>query len=269
VFFGIRYTKALQDILNTEGGKLSRDMVGLSTPAFGGKIEAFAKRNGRWGKGKLSPQDAAVASVTLFGIELASKGQTSEERLAGSSLRLALIDYSKQNPSSQTACEAALKTWVEVHEAQKTGNPPKTQSPPQLNENAIQQGWLQGMAESAASFMTMQGRWIQMMPEAPEFDGPVAAAFAYGVWDSITQKLNNDEFTESLLLFASKWMNTDKQSTIEETANAMLRFGHDSAHQDTVIAGGRAFQVWIGGPKGDFFPVHLGQCMIRASSQKR
>ena len=45
MFFGIRYTKAIQDILNTEGGKLSREMVGLSTPAFGSKIETFAKRN--------------------------------------------------------------------------------------------------------------------------------------------------------------------------------------------------------------------------------
>jgi hypothetical protein len=140
VFYSIRYSKALQDILNTEGGKLSRDMVGLSTPAFGSKVETFAKQNGKWGKSDLSPQYAAVISVALFGMELARKGQTSEERLAGSSLRLALIDYSKQNPSAQTACKAALTTWVEAHEAEKTRSSfPPAQLAPQPNLNNIQQ----------------------------------------------------------------------------------------------------------------------------------
>ena len=125
------------------------------------------------------------------------------------------------------------------------------------------------MAELAASFMTMQASWIQMMPEAPELDGPTAAAFAYGVWDSITQNLNNDEFTASLFLFASKWLNTDKQKTIGETVNAMLLFGNDPACNETVVIGGRVFQTWMDGSKGGFFPVHLGQCMIQASSHNR
>jgi hypothetical protein len=111
------------------------------------------------------------------------------------------------------------------------------------NAKPVQQEWLKGMAESAASFMTMQSRWIQMMPEAPEFDWRVAAAFAYGVWDSITQKLDSDEFTASLILFAAKWMNTDKPSTIEETTKAMLQFGSDDVYKDTVISGGRSFQI--------------------------
>jgi hypothetical protein len=131
MLFGIRYTKALQDILNTEGGKLSRNMVGLSTPAFGSKIEDFAKRNDTWRKGKLPPHDAAVFSVALFGIDLAGNGKASEERLAGSSLRLALIDYSRQNLSSQSACAAALRAWVEVHDAQRSGNNQKDKSPAQ------------------------------------------------------------------------------------------------------------------------------------------
>jgi hypothetical protein len=108
-----------------------------------------------------------------------------------------------------------------------------------------------------------------MMPEPPEFDGPTAAAFAYGVWDSITQNMSNDEFTASLFLFASKWLNTDKQKTIGETANAMLLLGNDPAYNETVITGGRAFQTWIDGSKGDFLPVHLGQCMTQASSRNQ
>ena len=151
---------------------------------------------------------------------------------------------------------------MEVHEAQKTRDPSGS------NDNAIKQQRLQGMAELAVSFMTMQARWIQMMPEPPEFDGGVTAAFAYGVWDSITRQLDNDEFTASLALFVSKWMSTDKQSTIDETTNAMVRFGHDPGYKDVVISGGRAFQVWVGEPKGDFFPVHLAQCMMRGSGSK-
>jgi len=240
-------------------------MVGLSTPAFGSKVEAFAKQNAKGGKSKPSPQNAAVISIALFGIELTRIGQTAEERLAGSSLQLALMDYSKKNPSAQTACEAALRTWRDVHAAQKTAVSPAPEEPPrQSSGDALQQLWLREMAVSAASFMIMQAHWIQTMPESPRFDGPTAAAFAYGVWDSVTQKLNNEQFADSLFLFASKWMNTDDQQLVEETANAMSCFGHDSGFQEVVIIGGRAFQTWINGPKGDFFPIHLGQCMTHA-----
>ncbi len=124
---------------------------------------------------------------------------------------------------------------------------------------------LQEMARSAASFMVMQTRWIQTMaPDRPNFDGPTAAAFAYGVWDSITQQmnLNDDEFLDSLALFASRWLDTHDEKTIDETTNAMLCFGDDATYHQSVVAGGKAFRTWLSDePKGDFFPVHLGQCM--------
>jgi hypothetical protein len=115
MFYGVRYTKVLQDILNTEGGKLARGMVQLSTPAFGGKVETFTQRQSKWSNSKLTPQDAAITSIALFGIELARHGQTPEERLAGTTLQMALIDYSKQYPSAKAACVACLEKWVKDH----------------------------------------------------------------------------------------------------------------------------------------------------------
>ena len=114
MFYGIRYTKALQNILNTAGGKLAREMLQLSTPALGGKIEVFSQRKGKWSKSSLAPQDAAVTSIALFGMELARHGQTPNERLAGSTLQIALIDYAKENPAAKTACTAVLAKWVEI-----------------------------------------------------------------------------------------------------------------------------------------------------------
>jgi hypothetical protein len=75
-------------------------MIQLSTPALAGKIETFSQRKGKWSKSSLAPQDAAVTSIALFGMELARGGQTPNERLAGSTLQMALIDYAKQNPSA-------------------------------------------------------------------------------------------------------------------------------------------------------------------------
>jgi len=115
VFYGIRYTKALQDILNTEGGKLARGMAQLSAPTFCSKVEAFTQRQRKWSDSNLTPQDAAITSIAIFGIELAKHGQTPEERLAGTALQMALIDYSGQNPSAKTACAACLTKWVNDH----------------------------------------------------------------------------------------------------------------------------------------------------------
>jgi hypothetical protein len=265
VLYGIRYSKALQNILNTEGGKLARDMVQLSTPAFAAKVEALTRRKGRWSKSSLGPQDAAIASIALFGMELARQGQTQNERLAGSTLQMALIDYAKANPSAQAACTAVLTKWVEIRPA---SSQPAASSPPACSAHQavrdIDGAWLQEMAKSAASFMAMQARWIQTMTDRPDFNGPTAAAFAYGVWDSVTQqvKLDDDAFLDSLILFASRWLDTDDEKTIDETINAMLCFGDDAAYHQSVVAGGRAFRAWLNGPKGDFFPVHLGQCMV-------
>ena len=115
MFYGIRFTKVLQNILNTEGGKFARGMVQLSTPAFGGKVEAFTQRQRNWSSTGLSPEEAAITSIALFGIELALHGQTPGERLAGTTLQMALIDYSNQNPSATAACTACLAKWVKDH----------------------------------------------------------------------------------------------------------------------------------------------------------
>jgi hypothetical protein len=284
VFYGIRYTKALQDILNTEGGRLARGMIQLSTPALAGKIEVFSQRKGKWSKSTLSPQDAAVTSIALFGMELARYGQTSNERLAGSTLQMALIDYAKKNPSAKAACTAVLSKWVEVRpharrpaapsstasSAPQTADGMETKEPQDMAaaaETDIGKAWLQTMAESAARFMVMQESWLKMMPEPPEFDGPTAAAFAYGVWDSIAQQMNlyGDGFLDTLVFFALKWLDTQDKKTIAETVNAMLRTGNDPDYQRSVVAGGQAFRTWWAGPKGDFFPIHLGQCMALAA----
>ena len=144
----------------------------------------------------------------------------------------------------------------------------RTAGEPQIVVDA----WLQTIGESAARFMSEQASWVRVMPEPPEFDGPTAAAFAYGVCDSIVQSIDLDRttFFTWLKFFAAKWLQTSDPKTINETAEAMLVLGTDPAYRDTVIAGGRAFQQWQKGAKGVWAPVHLGQCTIdtRARSGK-
>src|SRR6478752_5743469 len=136
MFYGIRYSKALQDILNTNGGQLAREMIGLSTPALASKIEAFSQREGKWSKTRLAPQDAAVTSIALFGMALSRDGGQPDQRLAGSTLQIALIDYSTNNPSAEPACRAALAKWVETrpHERKLSAQDSSSSRPSKPND---------------------------------------------------------------------------------------------------------------------------------------
>jgi hypothetical protein len=260
VFFGIRYTKSLQDILNTEGGKVARDMVHLSTPALAGKIEAFTQRQRKWSDTELSPQAAAITSIAVFGMELARHGQTPAERLAGSSLKLALIDYSKATPSAQAACVAVLTKWQEVR-------PERQSAPHSVVDGGV--AWTTA-AKAAAAFMTIQAGFLKALPEPPEFDGPTAAAFAYGVWDAATQPmgLSDDESLDSLCGFVTQWLAGAEPKTVAETVEAIVEHGTQDRFTDTVVTGGQAFRVWQQGPPGDWFPVQLGQCLIQTARSR-
>jgi hypothetical protein len=81
----------------------------------------FSQRERKWSESSLSPQDAAVTSIALFGIALVRSGETPEQRLAGRMLQIAVIDYSKENPSARTACYACLDMWVKDHPSHFAG----------------------------------------------------------------------------------------------------------------------------------------------------
>ena len=119
----------------------------------------------------------------------ARHGDSPNERLAGSTLQMALIDYAKQNPSVEVACRAALSKWVEARPHEHRAAAPSSAGgyASQTADNG-RAGALLDLAESAASFMVMQMRWIQTMTERPEFDGPTAAAFADGVWTRLPSR---------------------------------------------------------------------------------
>lgn len=273
MFYGIRYTKALQDILNTEGGRLAREMIQLSTPALAGKIETFSQRKGKWSKSSLAPQDAAVTSIALFGMELARGGQTPNERLAGSTLQMALIDYAKQNPSAQAACTAALAKWVEVrpHARQSTEPSSAATSAPAMNDGMDKTG-LQYFAESAASFMAMQARWIQTMTDRPEFDGPTAAAFAYGAWNSVTQQLNlnNDDLLGSLILFASRWLDTQEKKSSTRLSTRCCILGMIRAIISPLLrAGGPFARGWLNRKATSFRSISANAWLWRRPKRAR
>ena len=86
-------------------------MINLSTPSLAGKIEAFSQREGKWSSSSLPPQAAALTSVAMFGVALVRHGETADERLAGSTLKLALADYGTKNPEAEHTCATLLTMW--------------------------------------------------------------------------------------------------------------------------------------------------------------
>jgi hypothetical protein len=112
MFYELRYTKAIQAILGTEGGKAVLDMLGMSIPAVGWRVEECAQRNGPRHLKNLSPQAAAVGAVALFGMWLAEFGQTEAECLAGTALQMAIMDYTKQNPLVEPTTKLFLGHWL-------------------------------------------------------------------------------------------------------------------------------------------------------------
>jgi hypothetical protein len=121
--------------------------------------------------------------------------------------------------------------------------------------------------KAAAAFMTIQAGVLKALPEPPEFDGPTVVAFAYGVWDAATQPMNlsNDEFLDSLCGFVTEWLAGAEPKTVTETVEAIIDHGTQDGFMDTVVTGGQAFRAWQQGPRGDWFPVHLGQCLNRTA----
>ncbi len=164
MFYGIRYTKALQEILNTEGGKLARSLVQLSTPAFAGKIETYTQRQEKWSDSGLSPQDAAIASIAQFGMDCAYDGETPEERLAGSTLQLALMDYAKHNPSAEATCRECLGVWIEEHQSRRPTTEPDQTKPVSAIVSLPDRFHVLLLKGDAAASATIL-RWILMLPE--------------------------------------------------------------------------------------------------------
>jgi hypothetical protein len=115
VFYWFKYTKALQAILSTEGGKAALGMIGMSIPKASGMIEQSVRTDPdcREIANRLSPAQAAITSIGRFGMSLQALSENPDHRLGGHAMQMALINYAEAHPELGAFIAAALEHWEE------------------------------------------------------------------------------------------------------------------------------------------------------------